>query len=105
MKFQNYPVDLTLFQHYTEKNMDFNPWLTKALKSNKIDVGVYHSYLLGILEDNIDECEKRESVTDIIASLIVSFFLFLPCKELSKNFRLIKSARFVTGIRHRITCK
>lgn len=54
--------------------MNFNQWLTFALKQRKVDVSVYHSYLLGILEDNIDEDEKRESVTDIIASLIVSYW-------------------------------
>lgn len=51
----------------------FSEWLKKELKTLKIDVGVYHEYLLGILEDSIDENEKREMITDIISSLIVSF--------------------------------
>lgn len=55
--------------------MDFSTFLTSKLKEKKIDVGVYHSYLMGILEDSIDEEEKREMVADIIASLIVSLNL------------------------------
>ncbi|KAG5681522.1 hypothetical protein PVAND_010948 [Polypedilum vanderplanki] len=54
------------------KKMNFHEFLKNKLKSFKIDVGVYHSYLLGILEDNIDEDEKREMLTDIISSLIES---------------------------------
>lgn len=54
--------------------MDFNQFLKQLLQEKKIDVGVYHSYLIGILEDNIDEDEKREMVLDIVSSLIVSFF-------------------------------
>lgn len=52
--------------------MDFSTFLTSKLKEKKIDVSIYHSYLMGILEDNIDEEEKREMIADIIASLIVS---------------------------------
>ena len=59
--------------------MDFSTFLTTKLKEKKIDVGVYHSYLMGILEDSIDEEEKREMITDIIASLIVSFNQFDLC--------------------------
>lgn len=51
----------------------FNNWLKSELKSLKIDVNIYHSYLIGILEDNIDEDEKREMITDIIGGLVVSF--------------------------------
>lgn len=58
--------------------MDFNSFLTNLLKEKKIDVGVYHSYLVGILEDTIDEDEKREMVLDIVSSLIVSFSHFSP---------------------------
>ena len=54
----------------------FQEWLKKELKCLKIDVDVYHSYLLGILEDNIDEDEKREMITDIVSSLIVSSEFF-----------------------------
>jgi hypothetical protein len=51
----------------------FSEFLKTKLKSFKIDTSVYHSYLLSILEDNsIDDDEKRETVTDIISSLIVS---------------------------------
>lgn len=53
--------------------MDFNSFLTLLLKEKKIDVSVYHSYLVGILEDNIDDEEKRETIEDIINSLIVSW--------------------------------
>lgn len=53
--------------------MDFQEWLNSLLKERKIDVSVYHSYLLGILEDQLDEDEKREMVADIIGSLIVSW--------------------------------
>lgn len=53
--------------------MDFGQWLKEALKERKIDI-VYQNYLLSILEDDdVDDEEKRESVSDIIASLIVSF--------------------------------
>lgn len=52
--------------------MDFSTFLTSKLREKKIDVGVYHSYLMGILEDNIDEDEKRETINDIVNSLIVS---------------------------------
>jgi hypothetical protein len=52
--------------------MDFNSFLTSKLKEKKIDTSVYHSYLLGILEDTIEEDEKREMILDIIGSLIVS---------------------------------
>lgn len=50
----------------------FSSFLTNLLKEKKIDVSVYHSYLMGILEDSLDEDEKRETVSDIIGSLIVS---------------------------------
>lgn len=49
----------------------FAEWLKKELKNLGIDIGVYHSYLIGILEDNIDENEKRETITDIVSSLVV----------------------------------
>lgn len=60
--------------------MEFSTFLTNKLKEKKIDVSVYHSYLMGILEDNLDEEEKREMVADILASLIVSFKI----KEIQK---------------------
>lgn len=53
--------------------MDFKEFLTLKLRERKIDVSVYHSYLMGILEDNLDEQEKRENVSDILGSLIVCF--------------------------------
>lgn len=49
----------------------FSEWLKKELKLLKIDIGVYHSYLIGILEDNIDDDEKRETISDIVSSLSV----------------------------------
>lgn len=53
--------------------MNFQNFLTLKLKERKIDVSVYHSYLLSILEDQgLDEEEKRETVQDIVASLVVS---------------------------------
>lgn len=59
----------------------FDEWLKKNLKELKIDVSVYHSYIVGILEDSIDEEEKRETITDIVSSLIVRilklYFIFL----------------------------
>lgn len=54
--------------------MDFREFLTLKLKERKIDVSVYLSYLITILEENIDDEEKRESVSDIIGSLIVNAF-------------------------------
>ena len=51
----------------------FENWLKTRLKELKIDVGVYLSYITGVLEDSIDDDEKRETLTDIISSLIVSF--------------------------------
>jgi hypothetical protein len=74
----------------TEKNilkipkmdLDFSSFLKSFLKEKKIDVSVYHSYLVGILEDTIDEEEKREMVLDIVSSLIVrprELFLVLFC--------------------------
>lgn len=53
--------------------MDFNNFLTNKLKEKHIDVSIYHSYLTGILEDTIDEDERREMIADILNSLIVSF--------------------------------
>lgn len=53
--------------------MNFDQFLTSKLKEKKIDTSVYHSYLLGILEDTIEEDEKREMILDIIGSLIVSW--------------------------------
>ncbi|XP_070493014.1 coiled-coil domain-containing protein 43 [Chironomus tepperi] len=50
----------------------FDNWLKTRLKELKIDVSVYLSYIVGILEDSIDEEEKRETLTDIISSLIES---------------------------------
>lgn len=49
----------------------FSEWLKKELKSNKVD-NVYLDYFISILEDSIDEDEKRETITDIVNSLIVS---------------------------------
>lgn len=55
----------------------FENWLKTRLKELKIDVSVYLSYITGVLEDSIDEDEKRETLTDIISSLIVSYNKFL----------------------------
>lgn len=60
----------------------FKEWLKKELIQLRLDVGVYHSYLLGILEDNIDEDEQREMITDILSSLIVNFFIPHPVEIL-----------------------
>ena len=65
--------------------MDFNIFLTNLLKEKKIDVGVYHSYLVGILEDTIDDEEKKEMILDIVSSLIVRILILHP-KLSSKNF-------------------
>lgn len=54
----------------------FENWLKTRLKELKIDVSVYLSYITGVLEDSIDEDEKRETLTDIISSLIVSYNKF-----------------------------
>jgi hypothetical protein len=53
--------------------MNFEKYLHTLLKDKKIDTTVYHSYLLGILEDTIEDDEKREMILDIISSLIVSY--------------------------------
>lgn len=66
--------------------MEFSTFLTNKLKEKKIDVSVYHSYLMGILEDNLDVEEKREMVADILASLIVSFKIKKIQKFLYFNF-------------------
>lgn len=52
--------------------MEFQQFLTAKLKEKKIDVSVYLSYLMGILEDSLEEEEKREMVLDIVNSLVVS---------------------------------
>lgn len=52
--------------------MEFQQFLTAKLKEKKIDVGVYLSYLMGILEGGEEDDEKREMVLDILNSLIVS---------------------------------
>lgn len=52
--------------------MEFQSFLSQKLKELKLDVSVYLGYLMGILEDSVDEEEKREMVSDILASLIVS---------------------------------
>lgn len=52
--------------------MDFTVFLSSLLKEKKIDVSVYLSYLLGILEDQLEEDEQREMISDILGSLIVS---------------------------------
>lgn len=54
-----------------EKEKMFAEWLKKELKNLGIDISVYHSYLIGILEDNIDDDEKRETINDIVSSLVV----------------------------------
>lgn len=51
--------------------MEFQQFLTAKLKEKKIDVGVYLSYLMGILEGSEEEDEKREMVLDILNSLVV----------------------------------
>lgn len=58
--------------------MDFSTFLTSKLKERKIDVSVYHSYLMGILEDTLEEDEKREMIGDIVGSLIVSSTITSP---------------------------
>lgn len=63
---------------FRTKKMEFKIFLTNFLKENKIDVGVYHSYLIGILEDTIDEDEKKEMILDIVSSLIVRNSDFAP---------------------------
>lgn len=55
--------------------MDFQNFLTAKLKERKIDVSVYLSYLMGILEDTLEEDERRENLLDILASLLVSWIV------------------------------
>lgn len=69
----------------------FQQFLKTKLKEHKVDVSVYFQYLLGILEDSIDDDEKREMIADIVSSLIVrnqkeDFFvnLFLLKKKKQK---------------------
>jgi hypothetical protein len=50
----------------------FEHFLREKLKELKIDVSVYHGYLYGILEDNLDEDEKKEMILDILSSVVVS---------------------------------
>jgi hypothetical protein len=76
------------FSVINDSVMDFNSFLTNLLKEKKIDVGVYHSYLVGILEDTIDEDEKREMILDIVSSLIVSFSQFFVQREFFSNLSL-----------------
>lgn len=61
----------------------FSEYLKVKLKENKIDVSVYHAYLIGILEDNIDLDEKRENLIDICSSLIVNELFFSIKKYLN----------------------
>lgn len=51
--------------------MSFHEWLKKELNSIGVDIGIYCSYLIGILEDNIEEDEKREMISDIVSALVV----------------------------------
>lgn len=51
----------------------FENYLRNRLKELKIDISVYLTYIIGVLEDTIDEDEKKETLTDIISSLTVSF--------------------------------
>lgn len=76
---------------FRTKKMEFKIWLKDFLKERKIDVGVYLSYLVGILEDTIDEDEKKEMILDIVSSLIVRISHFAP-----ENFPL--KFYFLAGI-------
>jgi hypothetical protein len=51
----------------------FQQFLKTKLKEHKVDVSVYFQYMLGILEDSIDEDEKREMITELTSSLIVRY--------------------------------
>lgn len=66
------PFEGPVIQNSSSLKMEFQNFLTAKLKEKKIDVGVYSSYLMGILEDSLEEDEKREMVLDILASLVVS---------------------------------
>lgn len=65
-------------------NLLFSKWLDNKLKELGIDAKVYNSYFTGILEETVDEEEKRETITDILGSLIVNISIFTCLyKELS----------------------
>ena len=57
-------------------NLLFSKWLDNKLKELGIDAKVYNSYITGILEETGDEEEKRETITDILGSLIVNISIF-----------------------------
>lgn len=63
----------SVYKFILRLKMEFQNFLQAKLKEKKIDVGVYLSYLMGILEDNLEEDEKREMVLDILNSLVVSW--------------------------------
>ena len=58
----------------------FDDWLCKKLTSLDIDNNVYGAYIVGILEENEEEPMKKEALTEILESVVVSIqdwsFLF-----------------------------
>lgn len=78
--------------------MTFSQYLNRVLNENKIDVSVYHSYLMGILEDSLDEDEKREMVLDIVSSLIVSQKYFNY-----KSYGMLLTKKYFAGNQHGIS--
>lgn len=67
-------------------NLLFSKWLDNKLKELGIDAKVYNSYITVILEENVDEEEKRETITDILGSLIVNILIFhMSLKEIVMN--------------------
>jgi len=55
------------------KNENFNTWLSeKLVRLNKdIDLDVFVSYIEGILEDDIDDEEKLESLAGLLGDILV----------------------------------
>ncbi|CAO1405102.1 unnamed protein product [Diamesa serratosioi] len=60
----------TIYCQIAMANLLFTKWLDNKLKELGIDAKVYNSYITGILEETGDEEEKRETITDILGSLI-----------------------------------
>lgn len=49
----------------------FNKWLTNKLKQLNTDESVFGSYILGILEGDETNDEKREALEGILSAIIV----------------------------------
>lgn len=61
---------------------NFLTWLNAKLKELNTDESVFGSYILGILEGDESEEEKREALEGILGEILVNIYQFIKYIDL-----------------------